>query len=72
MTQFPLQDDTCTCPACRSDVAGLVPCMSADHFSSAAVPRTAVRKNPVRVAPPAGRFSHSLPAGETRGAFPKT
>lgn len=71
MTQFPLQDDTCACPACQSDLAGIVPCMSADHFSSAAAAQAAVRKNPERVARPAGS-SHSLPAGETRAAFPKT
>ncbi len=23
----PIEDDECTCPACRSDVAGLVPCV---------------------------------------------
>ena len=57
--EAPLVDDECPCPACRSDVAGIVPCMNSSP-------------NPGRVAPPAGSSSHSLPVGETRATFPKT
>lgn len=48
-----LQDDECPCPACRSDVVGIVPCMSAIQ-------------NPARAAAPTGRPSPGLSVGKAR------
>src|SRR3546814_17297002 len=49
----PIVEIMCPCPVCRSDVAGIVPCM-------------AVIQNPARVAAPTGSFSHSLSVGRVR------